>query len=346
MSGLILALNRITYKIPMILRIKESNLLKLDTSFKVNAVISSLKITIAGMVIAVLYNRLHIIEFIGFVTALNIIIYLWLVFTSADIEKIKSERIKIRRLHKQAELDRERARAQLRTVEELKYSYENKYMHESENIKIEYLKMDKLKRQTEVELQRLKKERSLIEELRPETNIKNTVDTRDYIKLQTENYRLQGLILQAEQQLQKTDAELKYIKDQHTDSKNIIASESAKIQAEYLKVEELKRMASDEIVAANVKRKAAMELFKKAEEKLSQANLTASNKHTSHNPYEILGVHPSDSNETIREIYKKLICIYHPDKHENLNLLSKKQKNDFMAKINSSYDLVTKQRSC
>ncbi|MBF0541031.1 MAG: DnaJ domain-containing protein [Nitrospirae bacterium] len=347
MSGLILAINRISYKIPSLFRIKERFLFNPDVSFKVDAVINSLKICLTGIVFAAIFQRLPLIEFIGFVVTLFIFIYLWMIlrgekfFGSTDMEKIKSERIKIRRLHKQAELDRERANAELKMVEEMRQTYENKYKNELENIKIEYLKLDQLRTQTEMELQKVKKERDIA--LERERYNKNTVDTKEYIKLQTENYRLQNLLIEVQQELQKTDDELKYLKEQKT--VDIFAKEAAKIQNEYLKVEQMKIQAQDELAKANAERKRAMELFKKAEEELSKTNLTIGlNEHHSHNPYEILGVHPSDSMETIREIYKKLICIYHPDKHGSLNLLSKKQKNDFMAKINASYDLVTKQQ--
>lgn len=340
----------------MVLGIKERFLFNPVINFKIDAVKSSFKIIIAGMIFIVIYNRLSTIEFIGFLSALFTGIYLLQVrrmsknentFGISNIEKLKSERIIIRRLHKQAELDRERAKTELKIIEELKASYENKYMREIETLKIEYLKLDQMRTQTEIELQKAKKERDLAILSSRENHNKNTVSTKDYIKLQEENYRMEGLLSHTEQLLQSKTSELRYMKEQEANNMNMFADEAAKLQAEYLKVEELRKKTEDELAIANVERKRAKELLKKAEDEMMRINrwdnsLNNYDVHNSHNPYEILGVHPSDSVETIREIYKKLICIYHPDKHGNLNILSKKQKNDFMAKINSSYDIITK----
>lgn len=58
------------------------------------------------------------------------------------------------------------------------------------------------------------------------------------------------------------------------------------------------------------------------------------------NPYQVLGVSPSASQEEIREAYMKLVKKYHPDRYQDSNL--KKQAEDKMKQINAAYDMLTK----
>jgi len=342
MSGLILAINRLTWKMktPNMLRLRDRALLSPDINFKVDGVISALKICLAGLIFVAIYNKLSVIEFIGFMAVLFVSVYFWQIrttekfFGSTDVERIKSERIKLRRLHKQAELDRERASGQLVMANELRHSYENKYLTAIEKLKNEYIKLDQLRTEAETNLQKAKNERELAEQIKSENQFRNS-----------ESQRLSDLLSQTEQELQKTRSELHYLKEQKNNNKLFSAEEMIKIQSEYLKVEQLRRIAEEELNIAKAERKRAMEMFKRAEDELARSSFnTGLLDNNSNNPYEILGVHPSDSIETIREVYKKLICIYHPDKHGSLNILSKKQKNDLMAKINVSYDIVSKQQ--
>ncbi|MCR5611164.1 MAG: J domain-containing protein [Clostridiales bacterium] len=60
------------------------------------------------------------------------------------------------------------------------------------------------------------------------------------------------------------------------------------------------------------------------------------------NPYEVLGVSPSASNEEIREAYLKLVKKYHPDRYQDSDL--KEQAEEKMKKINAAYDMLTKQK--
>ncbi len=61
------------------------------------------------------------------------------------------------------------------------------------------------------------------------------------------------------------------------------------------------------------------------------------------NPYEILGVTPSDSDETIKKAYRELVKKYHPDKYKDnpLEDLAKEK----LQKINQAYDTITKERA-
>ena len=61
------------------------------------------------------------------------------------------------------------------------------------------------------------------------------------------------------------------------------------------------------------------------------------------NPYQVLGVSPSASQEEIREAYMKLVKKYHPDRYQDSNL--KKQAEDKMKQINAAYDMLTKKSS-
>ena len=60
------------------------------------------------------------------------------------------------------------------------------------------------------------------------------------------------------------------------------------------------------------------------------------------NPYEVLGVHKKDSLATIKEVYKKLIDIYNPDKHQTADDLSLDQKKELSARINTAYEWLLK----
>lgn len=64
--------------------------------------------------------------------------------------------------------------------------------------------------------------------------------------------------------------------------------------------------------------------------------------HDTANPYETLGVHQNDSWETIDNVYKNLIDIYHPDRGSEATHLSVEQKRELTAQINAAYDWLKK----
>ena len=113
------------------------------------------------------------------------------------------------------------------------------------------------------------------------------------------------------------------------------------IRSEYLKAERLKREAEADREKAKLARQEAEEIRQKAfvEWEKIRKNLNAS-KDDMENPYNVLGVHENDSFETIKEVYRKLVQIYHPDKHMRTNRLSIKQKNDLLSRINAAYDWI------
>lgn len=60
-------------------------------------------------------------------------------------------------------------------------------------------------------------------------------------------------------------------------------------------------------------------------------------------PYKVLGVSPSATQEEIRAAYMALVKKYHPDRYQDSDL--KKQAEDKMKQINAAYDLLTKKSS-
>ena len=60
-------------------------------------------------------------------------------------------------------------------------------------------------------------------------------------------------------------------------------------------------------------------------------------------PYEVLGVSPSASDEAIKKAYRELARKYHPDNYQNNPLADLAQ--DKMKEINEAYDTITKNRS-
>ena len=61
------------------------------------------------------------------------------------------------------------------------------------------------------------------------------------------------------------------------------------------------------------------------------------------NPYEVLGVKPSDNDETIKKAYRELVKKYHPDRYKD-NPLEDLAKEKLQA-INEAYDKITKERA-
>ncbi len=60
-------------------------------------------------------------------------------------------------------------------------------------------------------------------------------------------------------------------------------------------------------------------------------------------PYKVLGVNPSDSDETIKKAYRELVKKYHPDRYQD-NPLEDLAKEKLQA-INEAYDRITKERA-
>lgn len=61
------------------------------------------------------------------------------------------------------------------------------------------------------------------------------------------------------------------------------------------------------------------------------------------NPYDILGVNITDTDEQIKSSYKNLVKKYHPDKYQNTDL--KELAEDKLSEVNVAYDTIMKQRS-
>ena len=59
-------------------------------------------------------------------------------------------------------------------------------------------------------------------------------------------------------------------------------------------------------------------------------------------PYKILGVKPTDSDETIKEAYRKLARKYHPDKYADGDL--KELAEEKMKEVNAAYEEIQKMR--
>ena len=60
------------------------------------------------------------------------------------------------------------------------------------------------------------------------------------------------------------------------------------------------------------------------------------------NPYKVLGVNPTDNDETIKEAYRKLARKYHPDKYADGDL--KELAEEKMKEINAAYEEIQKIR--
>jgi curved DNA-binding protein CbpA len=56
--------------------------------------------------------------------------------------------------------------------------------------------------------------------------------------------------------------------------------------------------------------------------------------------FDILGVSPSDSLESIRSAYRKLILKYHPDKHPGISIQERKSLEERLLKIKQSFDKI------
>ena len=56
-------------------------------------------------------------------------------------------------------------------------------------------------------------------------------------------------------------------------------------------------------------------------------------------PYKVLGVSPSDDEETIKKAYRKLVKKYHPDRYVNTPMAE--MASEKMKEINEAYDMLT-----
>jgi len=122
----------------------------------------------------------------------------------------------------------------------------------------------------------------------------------------------------------------------------ILFQDREKFTNEYLRIEELLKQAEIERQKAIIERKLAEELRKKFEEELKRISTVKNSAADMKDPYDVLGVHKNDSLETIKEVYRSLVRIYHPDRFVQADELSRKQKTELMAIINASYEWILK----
>ena len=59
-------------------------------------------------------------------------------------------------------------------------------------------------------------------------------------------------------------------------------------------------------------------------------------------PYKILGVQPTDDDETLKQAYRELVRKYHPDKYADTDLAE--MANEKMKDINAAYEQIQQQR--
>ena len=60
------------------------------------------------------------------------------------------------------------------------------------------------------------------------------------------------------------------------------------------------------------------------------------------NPYEVLGVSETATDEQVRSAYIKLVKKYHPDRYQDSDL--KDLANDKLKQVNEAYDTITNMR--
>ena len=56
-------------------------------------------------------------------------------------------------------------------------------------------------------------------------------------------------------------------------------------------------------------------------------------------PYKVLGVNPSDDEETIKKAYRNLVKKYHPDRYQNTPMAD--MATEKLKEINEAYDMIT-----
>lgn len=112
--------------------------------------------------------------------------------------------------------------------------------------------------------------------------------------------------------------------------------------------EEFRRKAEEVIREAMHAREEAVrakEQYQKAEQRARQEqSQQVPPEQPGRTPYEILGVSPNDSDDVIKEVYKKLSNLYHPDKwqskpSETIDNMKQKQ-----SELNVAYNIIKKQR--
>ena len=103
----------------------------------------------------------------------------------------------------------------------------------------------------------------------------------------------------------------------------------------HLLAEEFMKKAEIEYQKSKAER-VAVECLKKR----LQAGLKRINKIRNDDPFEVLGVHKTDSIETIHRTYRAIVALYHPDKHSSATEESRKQKNNYLSKLNGAYEKI------
>jgi hypothetical protein len=139
---------------------------------------------------------------------------------------------------------------------------------------------------------------------------------------------------------------IKKFQTSRTGHRTISDEEAQRIREEYLKAEELRREAQLERDKAKTERERAEGHKRKAAEEWENIrNKWKSQEDKMEDPYSVLGLHESDSLDTIKEVYRRLAQIYHPDKFGMSNEISKKQKSNKVARINASYQWILEHHS-
>ena len=58
------------------------------------------------------------------------------------------------------------------------------------------------------------------------------------------------------------------------------------------------------------------------------------------NPYQILGISPSASDDEVKKAYRTLSKKYHPDYKQNASLEERQKSEEMMKRINAAYDIL------
>ncbi len=257
-------------------------------------------------------------------------------FIELEAAKVKNSRNEMERLLKQANETYRKTVNERLTAKQVRIESEAKQKEEMERLVETYNTLTEVYKETEQQSRMAQKEFDTARTIRHKSEIQQREELK---RLVEEYYSLTELYKKVEKESVEARTERETAEYIRLKAETMQQEEVKKLSTLYQHLNELLQKAETDRTKAENEYLKAEKIRRELEDELEWTRSRVPEDYRA-DAYDVLGVYKDDSLAVIKDTYKKLIRIYHPDKHPNLNELSLKQKTDHIARINASYSWI------